>query len=217
MPEKNTAMFTVSGLWLGLLISLSISGSNRIYAKQKQEPKAYKLTPTNIDYCKTNKDEVQIRIKLKLLVSNPFQDRTLIHPIGKKHPTLIRIYTNADNLSANKPVSGEHIFRVASFRLNKPVEKMEASDLFSFFTILGSLSSYEEIFDYSEIISRQKYTSFGEKSFFLKLFFEAYLPEEIEDLIKERMKPFNPIILGGFSSEPILVEIKDFNSLSRCE
>lgn len=217
MPEKNTAMFPVSGLLLGLLISLFISGSNQIYAKQKQEPKPYKLTPTNIDYCKTNKDEVQIRIKLKLLVNNPFQDRMLIHPLGTKYLTLIRIYKNAEGLSANKPESGVHIGRYAGFLLKKSVEKMEASDLFSFFTILGPSSSYEETIDYLDILSRQEYSSFGDKNYYLKVFFEAYLPDEIEGLIKERMKPFNPIILGGFSSEPILVEIKDFNSLFRCE
>ena len=94
---------------------------------------------------------------------------------------------------------------------------MESRDLFSFFTILGPSSSYEETIDYLDIISRPQYASFGDKNYYLKVLFETYMPEEIEDLIKERMKQFNPIILGGFLSEPVLVDIKDFDSLPRCE
>jgi hypothetical protein len=216
MLEKNDAMLMANRLLFSLLIIISAGFADEICAQQKEQPKPYQLTSANIDHCKTNKDEVQTRIKLKLVISNPFQDHTLIHSLTKKGLTSIQIYKNTDDVKAKKLLSGEHIFRVGAFQLNKPIAKMEAIDLFSFFTMLGPSGSYEEVFDYTNTVPRQEYSAFG-GSYFLKLLYEAYFPDEVEDLIEERMKPFNPVFLRGFLSEPILVEINDFNSLPRCE
>lgn len=210
-------MRNITRVLLWLLVLFSMCFSALVSAQQKEEPKPYKLTPAGIDYCKTSKDNIQIRIKLKLQINNTFKDRILIHSLEEKYPNLTRIYKTAVDLSANRPHITQPISRFVSIHPNKSVDKMMSSDLLGFFTVLGPTSSYEEVFDYSVVVSRQEYSSFGDKNYYLKVLFESYWPDEVEDLIIERMKPFNPVFLRGFLSEPILVEIKDFNSLPRCE
>lgn len=220
MLSKCVMLGLIRVLLFSMALIVSLARLDGALARQNDIKKApssqYRLEPENINYCKTNSEKIQIHVRLKLRFNNSLPDRIFIYPLTKKHVSQTLIYRNEERLRANRPDTGIHISRYPGFLLKKPVEKMEAVDLYRFFTLLGPAASFEEIIEYTEELKPQEYTLLGEKEYYLRIFFEVFIPFEIEDLIKQQMKQLNPVIVGNLVSEPILIEIKEFNKLQPC-
>ena len=94
---------------------------------------------------------------------------------------------------------------------------MKAKELFSEFTLLGPGGKYEDNMDYSLKIPAAKIQEIAQSDFYVKVRFEALIPYQIEEMLKEKLKFLNPKIIKVIIPEPILIKASDVSNLQPCK
>lgn len=176
----------------------------------------YKSVSKVVHACKSPKNDIELSINTKIQFENQTSDKLVVYSLGKKRIPSYFAYKSLEDININKYFYDFVVSRFTFFELNKPVSEMEAKELFSEFTLLGPGGKYEDTVDYSLEIPASKIQNIAKNDFYIIVHFEALIPDEIEEMLKEKLKFLSPKIIKSITPEPILIKASDVGNLSTC-
>ncbi len=166
--------------------------------------------------CKKQSNDIRLTLNVKIHYVNTLPDKLIVYPLTEKYVSKYFIYKNLEDVNAKKPYYSWSISKYFGFRLNKPIANMGAIELFSLFTLLGPGGKYEDNIEYELEVPSVKIFELDQNNCYLKTYFDIPVPDEVEDIVNERLSFISPIIVHNVVTEPIVIEKKDFFLLQPC-
>lgn len=176
----------------------------------------YKSESKIVKACKSPNNDLELSVNTKIQFENLTSDNLAVYSLGKKNIPSYFAYKSLEDMNLRKYFYSFALSRFTDFELNKPVSEMEAKELFSEFTLLGPGGKYEDSMDYSLKIPAAKIQEIAMSDFYVKVRFEALIPYQIEEMLKEKLKFLNPKIIKVIIPEPILIKASDVSNLPTC-